>query len=91
MGNVNDALRSLVGKGLKEVMTSAGIDTSTFKAHSIRGASTLVAAMWGVTTEDILSTADWSTFQKIYYKPVRSTVFAKSILAATNITIDMGD
>ena len=83
---------STIARWLKEVMTSAGIDISTFKAHSVRGTSASAASMQGVTTEDILSAADWSresTFQIFYYKPVRNTVFAKSILGATNNTIDM--
>ena len=83
---------STIARWLKEVMAAAGIDTSTFKAHSVRSASTSAASMQGVTTQDILSAADWSTestFQKFYYKPVRNTVFAKSVLAATKNTIDM--
>ena len=32
-------------------MELAGIDTSVFKAHSIRSASTSAAAMQGVTTD----------------------------------------
>ena len=71
-----------------------GIDTSTFKAHSVRGAKTLAASMQGVITQDILSAADWSTestFQNLYCKLIRNTVFVKSVLAATNNTIDMGD
>ena len=75
-------------------MAAACIDTRRFKAHSVRGASTSAEFMQGVTTQDILSAADRSTestFQKFYYKPVRNTTFAKSVLAATNNTIDMGD
>ena len=48
--------------------------------------------MQGVTTEDILSAADWSTestFQKFYYKPMHNTVFAHSVLTATKNTIDI--
>ena len=51
---------STIARWLKEVMAAAGIDTSTFKAHSARGASTSTASMQGVTTQDILSAADWS-------------------------------
>ena len=39
----------------------AGIDTSVFKAHSTRGAATTAAANTGITTEDILKVADWSS------------------------------
>ena len=83
---------STIARWLKSVMESAGIDTSVFKAHSVRSANTSAAATQGVTTEDILSAADWNTessFQRFYYKPVRDTVFAKSVLKTTNNTIDM--
>ena len=64
-------------------MESAGIDTSIFKAHTVRSALTSAASMQGVTTEDILVAADWSTessFQRFYYKPVHNITFAKSVL-----------
>ena len=75
-------------------MASTGIhaDTSVFKAHSIRDASTSAGFMQGVITEDILSIADWiteSTFQKFYYKPMRNTAFAHSVTATKKNTIDM--
>ena len=83
---------STIARWLKLLMESAGIDTSVFKAHSVRSASTSAAAMQGITTEDILSAADWNTessFQQFYYKPVQDTAFAKSVLKTTNNTIDM--
>ena len=83
---------STVARWLKDVMGAAGIDISNFKAHSVRGASTSAAASRGITTEEILEAADWSTessFRRFYYKPVRSTSFARSVLSATNNTIDM--
>ena len=52
---------SIIARWLKETLLRAGIDTLIFKAHSIRGASTSRAANVGVTTEDILKAADWST------------------------------
>ena len=82
-----------IARWLKKVISNAGIDTSVFKAHSVRSASTSAAANQGVTTEDILRAADWSSdssFQRFYYKPVRDTTFAKTVLSsATNNTIDM--
>ena len=88
----NPVTSSTIARWLKLGMESAGIDTSIFKAHSVRSASTSAASMQGVTTEDILGAADWSTessFQRFYYKPVHNTTFAKSVLTATNNTIDM--
>ena len=87
----NPVTSSTIARWLKLGMESAGIYTSIFKAHSVRSASTSAASMQGVTTEDILGAADWSTestFQRFYYKPVHNT-FAKSVLTATNNTIDM--
>ena len=43
------------------MLKEAGVDTASFKAHSTRGASVSAAAQKGVTTNDILQTADWST------------------------------
>ena len=43
---------------LTSVLTSSGVDTSIFSAHSTRGASTSAASLAGVTTQQILSTAD---------------------------------
>uniref|UniRef100_A0A1X7TAZ0 Tyr recombinase domain-containing protein n=1 Tax=Amphimedon queenslandica TaxID=400682 RepID=A0A1X7TAZ0_AMPQE len=83
---------STIARWLKQIMEAAGIDTSVFKAHSVRGASTSAAAVQGVTTKDVLNAADWSTdlsFVRFYYKPVRDTEFAESVLKTTNNTIDM--
>jgi len=50
-----------IANWLKDILGKAGIDTSVFKAHSVRGASSTAASMKGVPIEDILCTADWST------------------------------
>ena len=75
------------------MLEEPGIDTNLFKGHSVRSASTSAAANQGVTTEDILKAADWSSdssFQRFYYKPVRNATFARTVLSsATNNTIDM--
>ena len=50
----------------------SGIDTSTFKAHSIRGNVTTEVARQGFSISDILQFADWlqqNTFIKFYYRP----------------------
>ena len=80
---------STIARWLKETLGAACIDTSIFKAHSVRGASTSAASNLGVTTEDILKAADWSTdssFQRFYYKPLRNTSFAKTVLSAIQTT-----
>ena len=74
-----------VARWLKEVIHEAGIDTSIFKTHSTRASSTSAAANLGISTNEILKVADWSTsytFQRFYYKPTH-------VLSATNNTIDV--
>ena len=83
---------STIARWLKEVIQAAGIDTAIFKAHSVRAASTSAAASLGISTNEILEAADWSTnstFQRFYYKPTHSSAFGKAVLSATNNTIDM--
>jgi len=55
---------------LREVLELAGVDVSIFYGHSVRGASTSVAAGAGITTNNILKAADWSSdsvFRRFYY------------------------
>ena len=52
------------------------MDTFTFKAHSVRGASASAAASGGLQITDVLKAADWSresTFTQFYYRPVATT------------------
>ena len=75
---------STLARWLKSLLERAGIDTDTFKAHSVRGAATLAAARAGVTTSDILKAAGWSSesvFTKFYYKPVQSGTFGAAVLS----------
>ena len=72
---------------LRSMMEKAGIDTSMFKAHSARGAAATVAANAGITTEDVLRAADWTSdtvFKKFYYKPTKDTNFGHAVLATEN-------
>ena len=46
---------------VKDWLLEAGVDTSRFKAHSVRGAVTSAALNKGVTLGDILQVADWSS------------------------------
>ena len=77
------ASSSTIARWLKSTLEKAGIDTATFKAHSVRGAATTAASNAGVTTCDILNAADWSTpsvFQRFYYKPSKQTGFGRVVL-----------
>ena len=85
----NPVSSSTIARWLKCVLAKAGIDTSLFKAHSVRGASTSAAAGAGVTTNDILSAADWSSesvFQKFYYKPEQNSAFGVAVLSVLSTT-----
>lgn len=69
----NKISTSTVARWIKCVMESAGIDISTFKAHSIRGASASAALKSGVSLSNILSTGDWSSsmnFRRFYFRDV---------------------
>ena len=80
----NPVAPSTVARWLKSLMEKAGIDIGTFKAHSTRGAAVTAAANAGISTEDILKAADWSSdtvFNKFYYKPTRDTKFGQAVLS----------
>ena len=80
----NPVTSSTIARWIKCFLSKAGIDTTIFKAHSVRGASTSAAANAGVTTQDILNAADWSSesvFQKFYYKPEQNNRFGVSVLS----------
>ena len=58
---------------LKTVLMKSGIDTSNFKAHSTRSASTSKAGLQGASKEDILKWESWSnksTWQRFYNKNI---------------------
>ena len=75
---------STIARWLKTMLEESGIDTTIFKAHSTRGASVSAAAQKGVTTNDILQAADWSSdsvFRRFYYKPVHDSKYGRTILS----------
>ena len=89
---------STIARWLRTCLLEAGIDTSVFKAHSVRGASCSTAAWAGVTTTDILKAADRSsegTFQTFYHRRDHSgsrAAFGVSVLASaatSNLHVDM--
>lgn len=68
----NKVQTDTVSRWIKEVIALAGIDTSVFKAHSTRAASTSKASNSGVSLKEIVKRGYWSnesTFQKFYNKP----------------------
>ena len=78
------ASRDTISRWIRETMTNAGVDTSTFKPHSTISAATSKAKAVAVHIQDILNRAGWSssrTFDRFYSKPVQSEGrFATAIL-----------
>lgn len=58
---------------IRTVLAMAGVDTSAFKAHSVRGASASKLAAINIPVAKIMEKASWScesTFQKFYNKNI---------------------
>ena len=74
---------STIARWLRTMLELSGIDSSIFGAHSTRSTSTSAAARGGVTLEDILKAANWSSesvFQKFYHKEVDKTCFGVAVI-----------
>ncbi|KAK2564249.1 hypothetical protein P5673_012496 [Acropora cervicornis] len=70
-----------LSRWLKDIISRAGIDTSIFKARSVRGASASAAYERGAPLQDILDLADWSTdstLRRFYYRPKHNSGIAKA-------------
>jgi integrase len=90
---------STIARWLKMTLECAGVDISIFGPHSTRGASASAAAKGGITTEDILKAANWSSesvFQRFYHRAVddraaygRAVISQNSLALATNNTVDV--
>ncbi|KAJ8917898.1 hypothetical protein NQ315_002590 [Exocentrus adspersus] len=68
------ATAQTISRWLKDVLGRSGIDTSVFKAHSVRHASTSAAFRAGANIECIRNAAGWSeksnVFAKFYNRPL---------------------
>ena len=96
IGSHGPVSSSTVARWLKVCLKNAGVDnTSRFQAHSVRAAPTSKAGLSGLTVEDILKAADWSSegvLQKFYYRPTYSLAFGSSVLVeltSTKSHVDM--
>ena len=95
IGKHDPVSSSSIARWLKLGLEDAGVDTSIFKGHSTRGASSSKAAASGVTVSDILQAADWSsegTFQRFYHRQSSDkSTFGKAVLAgqASNLHVDI--
>lgn len=70
-----------------EFLKNAGVDTSVFKAHSTRSATSSAAIRNNCSLKDILALADWttdSTFKRFYYRPVYNQPVVHNILSASS-------
>ena len=72
-----------ISRWLTEVMSLAGIDTSYFKVHSTRGASTSKAKSRGANPNQLMLQGDWknvSTFNTHYNREVLGPALSDLIL-----------
>lgn len=72
-----------IGRWIRSVMTSSGIDCEKYKAHSVRSASTSRAKNCQIPIQDIMKTAGWSsarTFSQFYDKKVDNIDYSSTIL-----------
>ena len=79
---------STLARWIKSLLQLAGVDTTIFSAHSLRGAPTTEALNQGVSVQDILGMADWSqesTFTGFYYRPQFDVSPGNAILSADEI------
>ena len=82
-----------VARWIVTLLKLTGIDTDTFKSHSVRSASATAAASAGITTNQIMDAADWrseSVFERFYYKLVNSNPVEQAVLLnrfSTNIPL----
>ena len=90
---------SSIARWLRTILEEAGIDSSIFGAHSTHGASASAAARGGVTLEEILKAANWSSesvFQRFCHKEVDRAAYGRAVIdnqnsleEATNNTVDV--
>ena len=72
---------STVGRWIKSVLSSAGIDTSALKAHSARGAAVTNTYIKGVRGAEILRSADWTN------ERTRISMFALASVLSSRIVM----
>ena len=63
---------STIARWIKQILEASGVSMGEFSAHSTRGAASTAAALSGLSTQQIMARAGWSsedTFSRHYYKP----------------------
>ena len=74
---------STIARWLKSMLEQAGVNPDIFGAHSTRGASASAAARGGITTEDFLKAANWSSesvFQKFYHREIDKGAYGRAVI-----------
>jgi len=66
---------------IKDTLEKAEVDTNTFKAHSVQGASTSAAIGKGLHIADILKTANWSRESTYQSSSSAEKNFAQAVLS----------
>ena len=77
--------KDTITRWVKGTLLKAGIDVSTFTAHSSRAAATSYGANTEAKLDDMLKAAGWSsaqTFSKHYNKPIEYSNLGSHILGA---------
>jgi site-specific recombinase XerD len=86
LGNIEDEVQAniisvsqvTVANWVKKLLAGAGIDTSIYKAHSLRSASSTYAVQQGISIQEVKKDAHWSlssdTFEQYYYRPANQHI-----------------
>lgn len=77
-----------IARWLRTVLSNAGVDTSVYKAHSTRAASTSAAKKAGIPIDLIMKAADWSsdsTFVKHYQRTVNKKNYSCELLDSLHV------
>ena len=68
--------KSTITRWILSLLGRAGIDTNTFKSHSLRSASSSKVSKVGLTTKDVLERGNWkgtSVWEKHYHKNIATS------------------
>ncbi len=85
--------KDTISRWIRTVLHDSGVDTTIFKAHSTRAASSSAANEHHVPISDIMATAGWAsekTFRTYYNKPIHQEAqnnFAEAVLKSGNESV----
>lgn len=80
-----------ISRWLLALMDQAGVDISTFKPHSIRGAASSAALRQGLSMQQLLKQLRWSekttTWRKFYHRavPLQPVTVGRLVLASSQV------